>query len=99
MGAVDQNKNLIFEWNAWEHLNIADYTNLDLTRLRLTWMHGNSIEVDQDFHLLVSNRRSSEILKIDRNTGDVLWYLGGPNNDFTINNDSFNGFSKPKVKF
>tara|TARA_B110000881_G_scaffold150134_1_gene133146 strand:- start:1618 stop:2871 length:1254 start_codon:yes stop_codon:yes gene_type:complete len=90
----DQNKNLIFEWNAWEHLNIADYTNLDLTRLRLTWMHGNSIEVDQDFHLLVSNRRSSEILKIDRNTGDVLWYLGGPNNDFTITNDSFNGFSK-----
>ncbi|MGY8783548.1 MAG: aryl-sulfate sulfotransferase [Fidelibacterota bacterium] len=90
----DQNKNLIFEWNAWEHLNIADYTNLDLTRLRLTWMHGNSIEVDQDLHLLVSNRRSSEILKIDRNTGDVLWYLGGPNNDFTITNDSFNGFSK-----
>ena len=90
----DQNKNLIFEWNAWDHLNIADYTNLDLTRLRLTWMHGNSIEVDQDFHLLVSNRRSSEILKIDRNTGDVLWYLGGPNNDFTITNDSFNGFSK-----
>ena len=90
----DQNKNLIFEWNAWEHLNIADYTNLDLTRLRLTWMHGNSIEVDQDLHLLVSNRRSSEILKIDRNTGDVLWYLGGPNNDFTINNDSFNGFNK-----
>jgi hypothetical protein len=90
----DQNKNLIFEWNAWDHLNIADYTNLDLTRLRLTWMHGNSIEVDQDFHLLVSNRRSSEILKIDRNTGDVLWYLGGPNNDFTINNDSFNGFNK-----
>lgn len=90
----DQNKNLIFEWNAWEHLNIADYTNLDLTRLRLTWMHGNSIEVDQDFHLLVSNRRSSEILKIDRNTGDVLWYLGGPNNDFTITNDSFNGFNK-----
>jgi hypothetical protein len=90
----DQNKNLIFEWNAWDHLNIADYTNLDLTRLRLTWMHGNSIEVDQDLHLLVSNRRSSEILKIDRNTGDVLWYLGGPNNDFTITNDSFNGFSK-----
>ena len=90
----DQNKNLIFEWNAWDHLNIADYTNLDLTRLRLTWMHGNSIEVDQDLHLLVSNRRSSEILKIDRNTGDVLWYLGGPNNDFTINNDSFNGFNK-----
>jgi hypothetical protein len=24
----DSDKNLIFEWNAWEHLNISDYHNL-----------------------------------------------------------------------
>ena len=90
----DQNKNLIFEWNAWDHLEISDYTNLDLTRQRLTWMHGNSIEIDSDLNLLISNRRSSEILKIDRITGDVIWFLGGPNNEFTFVDDSLNGFSK-----
>ena len=90
----DLNHNLIFEWNAWDHLNITDYTNLDLTANNITWMHGNSIDVDLDENILISNRRSSEIIKIDRNSGDIIWYLGGPNNDFIFTNDSFNGFSK-----
>jgi len=90
----DLNHNLIFEWNAWDHLNITDYTNLDLTANNITWMHGNSIDVDLDENILISNRRSSEVIKIDRNSGDVIWYLGGPNNDFIFTNDSFNGFSK-----
>jgi len=90
----DSNKNLIFEWNAWEHLNIADYQNLNLTSNRIVWMHGNSIHVDLDSNILVSNRRSSEVIKIDRNNGDVIWYFGGPNNEFSITNDPYNGFSR-----
>ena len=90
----DSNKNLIFEWNAWEHLNIADYHNLNLTSNRIVWMHGNSIHVDVDSNILVSNRRSSEVIKIDRNNGDVIWYFGGPNNEFSITNDPYNGFRR-----
>ena len=90
----DQNKNLIFEWNAWDHLNIGEYTNLDLTSDQIEWLHGNSIEIDLDSNLIVSNRRSSEVLKIDRYNGEVIWYFGGPNNEFTITNDPFNGFSQ-----
>ena len=90
----DSDKNLIFEWNAWEHLNIADYENLDLTNNRIVWMHGNSIHIDLDSNILVSNRRSSEVIKIDRNNGDVIWYFGGPNNEFSITNDPYNGFSR-----
>ena len=48
----DLNHNLIFEWNAWDHLNITDYTNLDLTANNITWMHGNSIDVDLDENIL-----------------------------------------------
>ena len=90
----DSNKNLIFEWNAWEHLNIADYQNLNLTSNRIVWMHGNSIHVDFDSNILVSNRRSSEVIKIDRTNGDVIWIFGGPNNEFSITNDPYNGFSR-----
>ncbi len=88
------NHNLIFEWNAWDHLNIADYTNLNLTSDRIEWMHGNSIDVDIDSNLILSNRRSSEVIKIHRTSGEVIWYFGGPNNEYTITNDSLNGFSK-----
>lgn len=90
----DANNSLIFHWNAWEHLNIADYTNLNLTQPNITWTHGNSIEVDSDSNLIISNRRSSEVIKVDRTTGAVVWYLGGPNNQYTFLNDSLNGFSK-----
>ena len=90
----DSDKNLIFEWNAWEHLDIADYQHLNLTSNRIVWMHGNSIHIDLDSNILVSNRRSSEVIKINRNNGEVIWIFGGPNNEFSITNDAYNGFSR-----
>jgi len=90
----NQNHELLFEWEAWDHLDISEYTNLNLTQEQITWMHGNSIEVDYDENLILSNRRSSEILKINRNSGSVIWRFGGPQNEFTIINDPLNGFTK-----
>ena len=88
------NSELVFDWSSWDHLNISDYTNLNLTTNHISWMHGNSIEVDNsDNNLILSNRTSSEVIKIDRNTGEVLWFLGGPNNQFVFLNDTLNGFS------
>lgn len=84
---------LIFHWDAWEHLDIVDYTNLILTADNISWMHSNSIEVDNDGHLLISNRASSEIFKINKQTNEVIWHLGGPLNEFDIINDSNQGFS------
>ena len=90
----DSEDNLIFEWYAHNHLNIGDYSNLNISSPEFTWMHGNSIEIDFDNNLILSNRRSSEAIKIDRITGEVIWILGGPLSDFTFLNDPFNGFSK-----
>jgi hypothetical protein len=90
----DSNKNLIFEWNAWDHLNIASYNVFDLSAGFIMWMHGNSIDIDEDSNIIISNRRSSEVIKIGRDNGQVIWILGGPNNQFTIINDDYNGFSR-----
>ena len=90
----DSDDNLIFEWYAHEHLNIADYSNLNIFLPEFTWMHGNSIEIDFDDNLILSNRRSDEAIKINRNTGEVIWILGGPVSDFDFLNDIYNGFSK-----
>ena len=91
----DFNHNLIFDWYASDHLNIYDYDNLFIGNIpgQIEWMHGNSIEVDYDNNLIISNRKSSEIIKIDRQTGDVVWIMGGPTNEFTILNDPLNGVS------
>ena len=82
---------LIFEWNAWDHLDIAHYTNLDLGNNAIEWMHGNSMEVYNN-QILVSNRASNEILKIDIDSGEIVWHLGGPLNEFTFSNDPKQGF-------
>ena len=85
---------LIFDWFALDHLEIQYYNNVNLANAEFTWMHGNSIEIDHDDNLIISDRRSSQIIKIDRLTGNVMWIFGGPLNSFQIVNDPLNGFSK-----
>ena len=33
----------------------------------------------------------SEVIKFDSVTGEIIWRLGGPMNDFTFINDQLNG--------
>jgi hypothetical protein len=51
----------------------------------------NAIDIDEDGHILLSSRHISEITKINRDTGEIIWRLGGiaKNNDFTFINDNF----------
>jgi len=90
----DVNDNLILNWNALDHLSLYDYPNLNLASPEITFMHGNSIEIDFDNNLLLSNRVSNEVIKIDRSTGDIIWIMGGPLNEFTFLDDPLNGFNK-----
>ena len=82
----DIDHELISEWNAWDHLDISQYTNLNLESNAIAWMHGNSIEWEGNNQILVSNRASNEILKVDLQSGEVLWHIGGPLNQFTFIN-------------
>tara|TARA_Y100000994_G_scaffold132405_1_gene108559 strand:- start:6923 stop:8200 length:1278 start_codon:yes stop_codon:yes gene_type:complete len=90
----DSHHNLIFNWNAFDHLSLYDYPDINLTAANITFMHGNSIEIDDDNNLLLSNRTSNEVFKIDRETGDIIWIMGGPLNEFTFLNDPLGGFNK-----
>ena len=90
---IDENENIVFNWSALSHMNIYDYTDIPLTNNRFLWMHINSIDIDYDGNLLISNRRSSEIIKINKSTGDVMWIFSGPRNQFLIEGDPFHGVS------
>jgi len=49
------------------------------------WIHANSLlyrEADDAY--IVMGRYTDSLTKIDRQTGEVLWNLGGPFNDFAI---------------
>jgi len=88
---LDADKNVIFQWRSWDHFQITDATeDIDLTAHTIDYVHGNAIEVTVHGNLLISSRHLDEITKINRQTGEIIWKLGGlnaRNNDFQFIND------------
>ena len=88
---LDVDKNVVFQWRSWDHFWILDATqDIHMDWLWIDYVHGNAIELDIDGNLLISCRNMDEITKISRQTGDIIWRLGGDkarNNDFLFIND------------
>jgi len=79
----DADKNVVFEWRNIDHIPITD-TDLNLTDGRINYSTLNGFELDRDGHYLASFRNHSEIMKISRTTGEVLWRWGSPRSQFTF---------------
>jgi hypothetical protein len=84
---LDLDKNVVFEWRSWDHFEITDLIGFDLTAQTIDYVHMNSIAVDYDCHLVISSRHLSECTKINRQTGEIIWRLGGKKNQFDFIND------------
>ncbi len=84
---LDRERNVIFEWRAWDHFEITDAVHENLRASFIDYCHMNSIDVDTDGHLLISSRHLSEITKIHRRSGRIIWRFGGVNNQFRLVND------------
>lgn len=74
-------------WNSRDHV---DPETDGLTGLA-DYAHLNSIDVMADGNLLLSFRHTSQVMKIDRDTGEVMWRLGGVASDFTFPDDPWGG--------
>jgi hypothetical protein len=85
---IDTNQDVVFQWESWDHFQITDATSIDLTAHTIDYVHCNALEADTDGNILVSSRHLSEITKIDRTTGDILWRMGGSQNEFTLVGDT-----------
>ena len=80
----------------WQPLEEGHFDLLDIDPI---WVgephfpHMNSVDIDDDGNYILSSRHLSEVTKINRQTGEIIWRFGGKNNQFTILNDPLNGFS------
>lgn len=89
----DPQGNLIWEWRSVDHIHPEEFIdNYLYNPTRFDYAHANSIDLDTDGHLLISFRHLDAVYKIDHNTGQVIWRLGGRSSDFTFPNDP-EGFS------
>ncbi|NQT23906.1 aryl-sulfate sulfotransferase [candidate division KSB1 bacterium] len=89
---LDSEGNVVLEWRCWDHYDITDAVHEDLTAPTIDFTHVNAIDLDVDGNILVSCRNLSEVTKIDRQTGELIWRFGGVKNQFTFLNDP-EGFS------
>ncbi len=89
---LDRAQNVVFQWRSWDNFNITDAVHENLTAHSIDYVHMNAIDIDTDGNLLLSSRHQDEITKIDRQTGNIIWRLGGRHNQFTFTNDTL-GFS------
>jgi hypothetical protein len=90
---LDENKNVVFTWSTWDHFQISD-SYADLTVSSVDLIHQNSLETDEDGNIFLISRSLNEVTKINRQTGDIIWRLGGKNNQFTFT-DPTSVFSLP----
>lgn len=88
---------LLFEWKSLDYIPVTDATeDVDLKAAYIDYIHVNSIAPTSDGHILISCRHLDEVIKINRQTGAVIWRLGGSKsrgNDFTFLNDKDQGFT------
>ncbi len=83
---LDANKNVVFQWRSWDHLSF-DETYEDTLQATVNPFHFNALDIDKDGNILVSVRHTCQIIKINRQTSEIMWRLGGKKNQFTFIND------------
>ena len=75
---------VLFEWHSLDHIGVEESYIERYYSDQLDYFHINSIDVDHDENLLVSARNTSAVYKIERESGEVLWRLGGKKSDFEM---------------
>jgi hypothetical protein len=68
----------VWEWRAWEHLDPTKDVITAIQDSRSEWTHGNAVTELPDGDVLVSFRNISTIIKIHRQSAEVVWKLGAP---------------------
>ncbi len=80
----DSEKNLVWQWRYYDHFSIEDSPHKRIGNVSPDLIHTNSLEIDTDGNLMVSSINAEFAFKINRQTGDVMWVLGGDKNMFSF---------------
>jgi hypothetical protein len=77
---------VLFEWHSLEHVGLDESYRKPSKDSGgpFDYFHINSIDVDYDDNLIVSSRNTWTAYKVERNSGEVLWRLGGKKSDFEM---------------
>ena len=90
---LNPNDSTVFSWNGIDYIHPSEFV-LGIRPYNpqfFDYMHINSVGLDEDGHYLLSLRHTSSVVKINSDSGEIIWRLGGNSSDFKFINDG--GFS------
>jgi hypothetical protein len=77
---------VLFEWRSLDHVGVQE-TYREVPQdpgTSLDYFHINSIDIDFDGNFLISAKGTSAVYKVERQSGEILWRLGGKESDFKM---------------
>jgi hypothetical protein len=84
---VDLDTGLVtFEWHSLGKIALRETHSRPAANARIPfdYVHANSVAVDASGDFLLSARNTWAVYKIDRETGGIVWRLGGRRSDFEL---------------
>ncbi len=87
-----QNGSVIWQWDGTNYPEFyttsVEGNGFSDSTVVADYMHLNSMYIDpRDNNLICSFRNMDQVIKINRQTGAIVWRLGGSNSDFPITSD------------
>ncbi|OGU59010.1 MAG: hypothetical protein A2X64_03890 [Ignavibacteria bacterium GWF2_33_9] len=77
---LDKDNNVVFQWKSSDYIPVSK--TQDPPAPNIDYFHPNSMAQDMDGNILICARDLCAIYKINRNTGEIMWVLGGKDNEF-----------------
>jgi Arylsulfotransferase (ASST) len=77
---------VLFEWHSLDHVGVGESYRPppEDPDEPLDYFHINSIEVEPDGNFLIDAKGTYAVYKVNRESGEVLWRLGGKRSDFEM---------------
>ena len=97
---LDRFGNLLGQWNSLDHIPITDTDPhfVNLTSSYIDYIHMNALDFDEDGNILLSSRHLNEITKINVETGNIIWRLGGSQNQFAFADDDLRFYGQHSIR-
>jgi len=75
-------------WDTADHFKVKESLIVNLNANNIDYVHINSIDIVKNQFVLISSKNLCEATLINWNNGEIIWRLGGLNNQFKFENDS-----------
>ncbi|KXT10724.1 hypothetical protein AC579_1837 [Pseudocercospora musae] len=84
----------VWNWTSYDHIGFDDTSfkygpATDRCKHEWDFLHANAVDKCPDGDILLSARHTDTIYKISKETGSIIWRLGGHKNDFDASNVNF----------